>query len=45
MPVLFGYFDRTAARTNWEGPIQGWADDLRAAGFTTVQTRLLSPYW
>jgi ubiquinone/menaquinone biosynthesis C-methylase UbiE len=45
MPVLFGYFDRTAAHTNWEGPIQGWVDDLRAAGFTTIQTRLLSPYW
>ncbi|MDP3395336.1 MAG: hypothetical protein Q8S57_01515 [Methanoregula sp.] len=45
IPVLFGYFDRTAARTNWEGPIKGWVDDLRAAGFTLIQTRLLSHYW
>jgi hypothetical protein len=45
MPVLFGYFDRSAARTNWEGPIQGWADDLRAAGFSDVQPRKLYDYW
>ncbi|MBN1201874.1 MAG: class I SAM-dependent methyltransferase [Anaerolineae bacterium] len=45
MPVLFGCFDRSAARTNYEGPIQGWIDDLRAAGFTTVDKRLLFRYF
>lgn len=45
MPVLFGYFDRGAARSNWEGPIQAWADGLRAAGFTTIQVRRLHAYF
>jgi hypothetical protein len=45
MPVLFGYFDCAAARPNWEEPIAGWAADLRAAGFETVQTRKLSAYF
>ena len=45
MPVMFGYFDRSAARTNWEGPIAGWVESLRAAGFQTVQTRQLYAYF
>jgi hypothetical protein len=45
LPVMFGYFDRTAARTNWEGPIQEWADGLRAAGFAHVAHRPLYPYF
>lgn len=45
MPVLFGYFDRSAARTNWEGPIQGWIEGLRAAGFSTIQARPLFRYF
>jgi hypothetical protein len=45
MPVLFGYFDRGAARTNWEGPVQGWVDDLRAAGFEDVRTRKIADYF
>lgn len=45
MPVLFGYFDRSAARTNYEGPIGAWADALRAAGFDRVETQPLYPYW
>lgn len=45
MPVMFGYFDRTAARTNWEGTIQGWVDTLRAAGFRQVQKRRLFAYF
>ena len=45
MPVMFGYFDRSADRTNWEGPIQEWIEGLRAAGFTAIQTRPLYPYW
>lgn len=46
MPVMFGYFDRSAARTNWEGPIQAWADGLRAAGFERVTLhRLYAYFW
>jgi hypothetical protein len=45
MPVMFGYFDRSAARTNWEGPLAGWVDGLRAAGFHDMQTHLLYAYW
>lgn len=45
MPVMFGYFDRSAARTNWEGPIQQWVDGLRAAGFTQIETRPLFAYF
>lgn len=45
MPVMFGYFDRTAARTNYEQPIAAWAGQLRAAGFAQVTTTELYPYW
>ncbi len=45
MPVLFGYFDRSAARTNYEGPISAWADGLQAAGFDQIETQRLYPYW
>ena len=45
MPVMFGYFDRSSARTNFEGPIQGWIDGLRAAGFKSIRTHHLSDYW
>lgn len=45
LPVMFGAFDRTEARTNWEGPIQGWSDDLHAAGFAQVTARTLYPYF
>jgi hypothetical protein len=45
MPILFGYFDRTAARTNYEHPISEWIDQLRMAGFTSVRATPLYPYW
>lgn len=45
MPVMFGYFDRTAARTNYEQPIAAWAEQLRAAGFADVTTTELYRYW
>lgn len=45
IPVLLGYFDRSAARTNYEQPIAEWAEQLRMAGFTSITTRQLYPYW
>lgn len=45
MPVFFGAFDRSAARTNYEQPIAAWEADLRAAGFRSIQRRLLYDYW
>lgn len=45
MPVLFGYFDRSANRTNWEHPIQEWASLLQRAGFTAVAIRPVFDYW
>ena len=45
MPVMFGYFDRSADRTNWEGPVEGWIEGLRAAGFRSIRTQALYPYW
>ena len=45
MPVLFGYFDTGAARTNWENPIVDWIDLLKDAGFSKVEAKLLYPYW
>jgi hypothetical protein len=45
MPVFFGYFDPTAARTNYEQPIAAWEADLRAAGFARVGRRHVYDYW
>jgi len=45
MPVMFGYFDPTAARTNYEQPLQAWVVQLQAAGFCQVSPRLLCPCW
>lgn len=45
MPVMFGYFDSTGARTNFEHPIQEWVGQLRAAGYTTIECGKLFPYW
>ena len=45
MPVLLGYFDPTAARTNYEQPIGAWEADLREAGFTSVRATPLYDYW
>jgi hypothetical protein len=45
MPVFFGAFDPSAARTNYEQPIAAWEDDLRAAGFAAVARRRLYDYW
>ena len=45
MPVFFGYFDRSVARTNYEIPIDEWVMLLRAAGFARVEKRLIYEYW
>ena len=45
MPVMFGYFDTGAARTNWENSIVDWIDLLKDAGFSKVEAKLLYPYW
>jgi hypothetical protein len=45
MPVFFGGFDTSAARTNWEMPIDNWVELLKDAGFTKVETKLIYPYW
>ena len=45
MPVLFGYFDPTTARVNYEQPIAAWAEQLKAAGWSTVTTQLVYRYW
>ncbi len=45
MPVMFGNFDRTRARSTYEQPIKTWQEDFRAAGFRSVNARCLYPYW
>lgn len=45
MPVFFGAFDPSAARTNYEQPIELWEFDLHRAGFTSVTRRHLYDYW
>ncbi|MEI6284950.1 MAG: class I SAM-dependent methyltransferase [Bacillota bacterium] len=45
LPVFFGYFDRSAARTNYEQKIDNWCEQLQNAGFASVTKRLIYPYW
>jgi len=45
MPVFFGYFDRSVARTNYENPIDDWVQALRDAGFVDVVKRPIYDYW
>ncbi|HWQ32708.1 MAG TPA: class I SAM-dependent methyltransferase [Blastocatellia bacterium] len=45
IPVMFGYFDPTAERTNYEQPIRTWMEQLQEAGFTQVTAHSLSDYW
>lgn len=45
LPVMFGYFDRSRARTNYEQPIQIWIEECQAAGFTAITARRLYDYW
>jgi len=45
MPVMFGYFTTSQARTNYEQPMTDWVTDLRDAGFTEVATKAIADYW
>jgi hypothetical protein len=45
MPVFFGYFDRSAARANYEQPIAAWEADLQAASFRTIRRQPIYTYW
>src|SRR6218665_232580 len=45
MPVLFGYVDRGATRTNFEQPLSQWERLLGEAGFTRGERRPPYPYW
>ena len=45
MPVMFGYFDQTVARANYEQSIDHWVRDLQEAGFTMVEKRPIFNYW
>lgn len=45
MPLMFGFFDPSAGRTNYEQPRAAWAAQLRAAGFGALRSRTLYPYW
>ena len=45
MPIMLGYFDTSAARTNYEQPIQSWIEQLHEAGYIHTQTKRLYPYW
>jgi predicted TPR repeat methyltransferase len=45
VPVLAGQFAPDRPRHTWEQPIDAWAADLGAAGFTEVRHALLHDYW
>jgi len=45
MPVMFGYFDKSLNRVNYEQPISDWVVDLNQSGFKKVKTKLLYNYW
>jgi len=45
MPVMFGYFDKSLNRVNYEQPISDWVGDLNQSGFKKVKTKLLYNYW
>jgi hypothetical protein len=45
VPVLVGQFAPGRPRHTWEQPVDAWAADLAAAGFTDVRHSRLHPYW
>ena len=44
VPVMLGYFDNASA-TNFEQPISNWEDELYEAGFDSVHSTQVFPYW
>jgi ubiquinone/menaquinone biosynthesis C-methylase UbiE len=45
MPIMFGYFDQTIARANYEQPIDAWVKELANAGFESIEKRPVFNYW
>jgi hypothetical protein len=45
IPIMFGFFDQTAERINFEQPLAAWKAQLQAAGFEQLETRVLYGYW
>lgn len=45
LPVLLGGLDPDVAQTTWEQPAAAWVDELRAAGWASVDATPLCPYW
>lgn len=45
LPVMFGYFDRSRARANYEQPMRVWGQECRAAGFRAISSSQLYDYW
>ncbi len=45
LPVLFAYFNRSAANSIWESPIDEWVAALDAAGFDHVKKTMIFDYW
>jgi hypothetical protein len=43
--VLAGQFDPDRPRHTWEQPVEAWAGELVAAGFTGVRHQLIADYW
>ena len=45
MSVLVGQLAPSAPRATWEQPAARWVDQLRSAGFGTVEQRPVADYW
>jgi hypothetical protein len=45
MPVMFGNFERSPERTNYEQPLHAWIRELQLAGFKAVTPQRLYSYW
>lgn len=45
LPVMFGYFDPTQNRTNYEQSMHQWRREVEEAGFSVTQAKHISPYW
>lgn len=45
IPVMFGYFDKSQRRVNFEQPMIQWVEEIRSAGFSRISTRTMYEYW